>query len=73
MQANSFQVVAVIEQAGVRALRVAFTVAVIIVLLAGAFIWRKRHQLFDAIQTSRTISPSFGTVAWKQSCLSGVA
>ena len=39
--------IAVIEQAGVPALRVAFTVAVIIFLLAGAFIWRRRHQFFD--------------------------
>jgi len=39
--------IAVIEQAGVPALRVAFTVAVIIFLLAGVFIWRRRHQFFD--------------------------
>ena len=39
--------IAVIEQTGVPALRVAFTVAVIIFLLAGAFIWRRRHQFFD--------------------------
>ena len=38
---------AAIEQAGVPALRVAFTVAVIIFLFAGAFIWRRRHQFFD--------------------------
>ena len=38
---------AVIEQTGVPALRVAFTVAVIIFLLAGFFIWRRRHQFFD--------------------------
>ena len=36
-----------IEQAGVPALRVAFTVAVIIFLFAGVFIWRRRHQFFD--------------------------
>jgi hypothetical protein len=39
--------VAVIEQAGVPALRVAFTVAVIIFLLGGIFIFRRRHQFFD--------------------------
>jgi hypothetical protein len=39
--------IAVIEQAGVPALRAAFTVAVIIFLLAGVFIWRRRHQFFD--------------------------
>jgi hypothetical protein len=44
---NNFLTMAVIEQAGVPALRVAFTAAVIILLLAGAFIWRRRHQFFD--------------------------
>ena len=38
---------AAIEQAGVPALRVAFTVAVIVFLFAGIFIWRRRHQFFD--------------------------
>jgi len=38
---------AAIEQAGVPALRVAFTVAVIVFLLVGIFIWRRRHQFFD--------------------------
>jgi hypothetical protein len=39
--------IAVIEQAGVPALRVAFTVAVIIILFGGIFIFRRRHQFFD--------------------------
>jgi hypothetical protein len=39
--------IAAIEQAGVPALRVAFTLAVIIFLLAGIFIFRRRHQFFD--------------------------
>ena len=39
--------IAVIQQAGVPALRVAFTVAVIIFLFGGIFIFRRRHQLFD--------------------------
>ena len=39
--------IAVIEQAGVPALRVAFTVALIILLFAGVLIWRRRHQFFD--------------------------
>ena len=47
MKANIFLMIAVIEQAGLPALRVAFTVAVIIFLLAGVFIWRRRHQFFD--------------------------
>ena len=47
METNISLMMAVIEQAGVPALRVAFTVAVIILLFAGVFIWRKRHQFFD--------------------------
>ena len=39
--------IAVIEQAGVPALRVAFTVAVIIFLFGGIIIFRRRHQFFD--------------------------
>jgi hypothetical protein len=38
---------AAIAQAGVPALRVAFTIAVIFFLFAGIFIWRRRHQFFD--------------------------
>ena len=38
---------AVIEQAGVPALRVGFTLVVIMFLLAGVFIWRRRHEFFD--------------------------
>jgi len=38
---------ALIEQVGVPALRVAFTIAVTIFLFAGIFIWRRRHQFFD--------------------------
>jgi hypothetical protein len=47
MNANGSLVIAVIEQAGVPALRSAFTIAVIILLFAGIFIWRRRHQFFD--------------------------
>jgi hypothetical protein len=47
MKANISEMMAVIEQAGVPALRVAFTVAVIVFLFAGIFIWRRRHQFFD--------------------------
>ena len=39
--------IAVIEQAGVPALRVGFTLAVIVFLFAGVLIWRRRHQFFD--------------------------
>jgi hypothetical protein len=38
---------AAIEPAGLPALRVAFTIAVLIFLLAGFFIWHKRHLFFD--------------------------
>jgi hypothetical protein len=39
--------IAVIEQAGVPALRIAFTVAVIVFLFGGIIIFRRRHQFFD--------------------------
>ena len=39
--------IAVIEPAGLAALRVGFTLAVIVFLLAGLFIWQRRHQFFD--------------------------
>ena len=39
--------IAAIEPAGVPALRVGFTLAVIVFLFAGAVIWRRRHQFFD--------------------------
>ena len=38
---------AVIEQAGIPALRVPFTIAVIVFLFGGYVIFRKRHQFFD--------------------------
>jgi hypothetical protein len=38
---------AVIEQAGISALRVAFSIAVLVFLYAGVLISRRRHQLFD--------------------------
>ena len=47
MNANTSLMIAVIEQAGVPALRVAFTIAVLIFLFTGVFIWRRRHQFFD--------------------------
>ena len=47
METNDSLVIALIQQLGVAALRVGFTVAVIVFLLAGVFIWRRRHQFFD--------------------------
>jgi hypothetical protein len=47
MKMNGSLVIAVIEQAGLPALRVAFTLAVIIFLLGGIPIFRRRHQFFD--------------------------
>jgi hypothetical protein len=39
--------IAVIEQAGVPAMRIAFTLAVIIFLFVGIIIFRRRHKFFD--------------------------
>jgi hypothetical protein len=39
--------VAAIEQAGIPALRVAFSLAVLVFLYAGVLIFRRRHQYFD--------------------------
>jgi hypothetical protein len=47
MKLSFFPTIAVIEQAGLPALRVAFTIAVIIFMFAGFFIWQRRHQFFD--------------------------
>ena len=47
MEINISLMISVIEQAGVPALRVAFSIAVIIFMFAGFFIWRRRHQFFD--------------------------
>jgi hypothetical protein len=47
MSANISPMIAVIEQAGVPALRVAFTIAVVVFLYGGILIFRRRHQIFD--------------------------
>ena len=47
METNNSPMIALIEQQGVAALRGGFTLAVVIFLIAGAFIWRRRHQFFD--------------------------
>ncbi len=39
--------VAAIERAGLPALRVAFSIAVLVFLFGGVLIFRRRHQLFD--------------------------
>src|SRR6266550_9016244 len=44
---DEIALLAVIEQAGVPALRIAFTIAVIVFLLGGISIFRRRHQFFD--------------------------
>ena len=44
-QLTSF--LAVIEGPGLLALRIGFTLAAIGFLLAGIFIWRRRHEFFD--------------------------
>jgi hypothetical protein len=47
METSKPLLIAVIEQAGVPALRIAFTLAVIIFLFGGITIFRRRHQFFD--------------------------
>jgi hypothetical protein len=47
MKIDNLLIMAGIEPAGVPALSVGFTLAVIMFLLAGIFIWRSRHQFFD--------------------------
>ena len=47
MHANSLLTLAVIEQAGLPTLRIAFTIFAIFFLGVGAFIFRRRHQFFD--------------------------
>ena len=47
MEINSSLVLALIEQQGVPALRVGFTLAVIMFVVAGVLIWRRRHEFFD--------------------------
>jgi hypothetical protein len=47
MKLNFLPTIAVIEQAGLTPLRIVFTIAVIIFLSAGVFIFRNRHQFFD--------------------------
>jgi hypothetical protein len=47
MKINSLLMIAGIEQAGLPAVRVAYTIAVIVFLLGGLSIWRRRHQFFD--------------------------
>ena len=47
METNSSLVLALIEQQGVPALRVGFTLAVIMFVVAGVLIWRRRHEFFD--------------------------
>jgi hypothetical protein len=62
---------AVIEQAGIPALRIAFTIAVIVFLLGGISIFRRRYQFFVAIQTSTTMCRLYGAIVRRRSCLFG--
>jgi hypothetical protein len=47
MNIGNLLTTAVIEQEGVPALRVGFTLAVIFLLFVGILVWRRRHQFFD--------------------------
>ena len=47
MQTTVPSILAVIEQAGIPALRIAFSIALLGLLSGGVLIFRKRHQFFD--------------------------
>jgi hypothetical protein len=47
MQTTIPSILAVIEQAGIPALRIAFSIALLGLLSGGVLIFRKRHQFFD--------------------------
>jgi hypothetical protein len=47
MKLSFLPMMAVIEQAGLPALRTVFTIAVLIFLMGGILIFRRRHQFFD--------------------------
>jgi hypothetical protein len=47
MQTTAQSMLAVIEQAGIPALRIAFSVALLGLLSGGVLVFRKRHQFFD--------------------------
>ena len=57
MNPNGFSILAAIEQAGVPALRVAFTAFAIVFLYVGVFIFRRRHQFFDRDPSVRNDFP----------------
>jgi hypothetical protein len=40
-------IIAALEQAGIPALRGAFSIAALVIILVGFLIFRKRHELFD--------------------------
>ena len=69
---------AVIEQAGIPALRIAFTIAVIVFLLGGISIFRRRHQFFDRdpdvdndVPVVRRNREEAGAIVRRRSCLFG--
>jgi len=56
--------IAVIEQAGVPALRIAFTIAVIIFLFGGILIVRRRRQFFDRDPNVENDVPGGNPTCW---------
>jgi hypothetical protein len=58
MSANSFPMLAAIEQADLPALRIVFTVAAICFVYGGVFIFRKRRQFFDRDPTVANNAPA---------------
>ena len=62
---------AVIEEAGIPALRIAFTIAVIVFLLGGISIFRRRHQFFDRDPDVDNMCRLYGAIVRRRSCLFG--
>jgi hypothetical protein len=64
-------VIAVIELQAVPALRVGFTLAALVFLLAGVFIFRRRHQFFDRDPNIENDVPVVDTIVRRKFYLSG--
>jgi len=66
-QITSF--IAMIQHAGVPALRIAFTIAVLAMSGVGLYTFQKRHQLFDQIPKSTPTQLLLATTGLKKSFL----
>jgi hypothetical protein len=63
--------IALIEQAGLPALRVAFSIAALVFLYAGVLIFRRRHQFVDRDPNVENDFRSSDTIVWNKSYLFG--